>query len=72
MFITGLIGAALMILGSWAAVWILYIWNRFRVLLAQLPANILSEELSRYPVLEREMMRANLSLPNIFFERRHD
>ena len=45
----------------WVAVWILYIWNRFRVLLAQLPANILSEELSRYPVLEREMMRANLS-----------
>ncbi|WP_144776653.1 CDP-alcohol phosphatidyltransferase family protein [Marinobacter maritimus] len=45
----------------WIAVWILYIWNRFRVLLAQLPANILSEELSRYPVLEREMMRANLS-----------
>lgn len=45
----------------WIAVWILYIWNRFRVLLAQLPANILSEELSRYPALEREMMRANLS-----------
>lgn len=45
----------------WIAVWILYIWNRFRVLLAQLPANILAEELSRYPRLEREMMRANLS-----------
>ncbi|WP_298447378.1 CDP-alcohol phosphatidyltransferase family protein [uncultured Marinobacter sp.] len=45
----------------WIAVWILYIWNRFRVLLAQLPANILSEELSRYPALEREMMRMNLS-----------
>lgn len=45
----------------WVALWILYIWNRFRVLLAQLPANILSEELSRYPVLEREMMRSNLS-----------
>lgn len=45
---------------SWIAVWILYIWNRLRVLLAQLPANILSEELSRYPVLEREMMRSNL------------
>jgi|GEM_PF-2679281 len=45
----------------WIAVWILYIWNRFRVLLAQLPANIMSEELSRYPLLEREMMRANLS-----------
>ncbi|NWO07468.1 MAG: CDP-alcohol phosphatidyltransferase family protein [Alteromonadaceae bacterium] len=45
----------------WLAVWVLYIWNRFRVLLAQLPANILSEELSRYPVLEREMMRSNLS-----------
>ncbi|AOY87521.1 hypothetical protein BKP64_04665 [Marinobacter salinus] len=44
----------------WVAVWILYIWNRFRVLLAQLPANILSEELSKYPVLEREMMRSNL------------
>lgn len=45
---------------SWIAVWILYIWNRLRVLLAQLPANILSEELSRYPALEREMMRSNL------------
>lgn len=45
---------------SWVAVWILYIWNRLRVLLAQLPANILSEELSQYPVLEREMMRSNL------------
>lgn len=45
----------------WITVWILYIWNRFRVLLAQLPANILAEELSRYPKFEREMMRANLS-----------
>jgi len=45
----------------WIAVWILYIWNRFRVLLAQLPANILAEELSRYPRFEREMMRMNLS-----------
>lgn len=48
----------------WIAVWILYIWNRFRVLLAQLPANILSEELSRYPILEREMMRSNLAAAN--------
>ena len=48
-------------LWPWIAVWVLYIWNRFRVLLAQLPANILSEELSRYPTLEREMMRGNLS-----------
>ncbi|RBW49713.1 CDP-alcohol phosphatidyltransferase family protein [Marinobacter sp. F3R11] len=45
----------------WIAVWILYIWNRLRVLLAQLPANILAEELSRYPRFEREMMRMNLS-----------
>lgn len=44
----------------WITVWILYIWNRFRILLAQLPANILSEELSQYPELEREMMRTNL------------
>jgi hypothetical protein len=44
----------------WIAVWVLYIWNRFRVLLAQLPANILSDELSQYPAFEREMMRTNL------------
>ena len=44
----------------WLVVWVLYLWNRFRVLLAQLPANILSDELSGYPELERSMMRRNL------------
>ncbi|MCH8497620.1 MAG: hypothetical protein LAT63_04040 [Marinobacter sp.] len=44
----------------WLVVWVLYLWNRFRVLLAQLPANILSDELTGYPELERSMMRRNL------------
>lgn len=47
-------------LWPWLVVWVLYIWNRFRVLLSQLVANILSEELSRYPLPERQMMRRNL------------
>lgn len=42
-------------------VWLLYGWNRFRILLAQLPANILADELSSYPEFEQRMMRANLT-----------
>lgn len=45
---------------SWLVVWVLYAWNRFRILLAQLVANILAEELNQYPLQEREMMRRNL------------
>ena len=45
---------------SCLVVWVLYIWNRFRILLTQLVANILADELSRYPLIEREMMRRNL------------
>lgn len=43
-------------------VWGLYGWNRFRIMLAQLSANILSDELSSYPAEERQMMRTNLDL----------
>lgn len=45
---------------SWLVVWVLYAWNRFRILLSQLVANILAEELNGYPLLEREMMLRNL------------
>lgn len=44
----------------WLVVWVLYIWNRFRIMLSQLVANILSDELNQYPAQEREMMRRNL------------
>lgn len=43
-------------------VWCLYGWNRFRIMLAQLGTNILADELSSYPLIERQMMRANMTM----------
>ena len=45
----------------WGVVWLLFAWNRLRVLLAQLTANILSDELALYPLVERRMMQKNLA-----------